>query len=269
MKYKKIVKQEWFLSHRKTPMRNHIYLRSAILARLFLKEQLKEPTAILWTIISPSLLFYLLNYTKKYEQTQHLDYVADSAWFYAYVAASVGLFGFSLYIIGRRESGFIRSFIYTSHSKIIFMTGQFLSYSCIALIYCCIFYVITKNLWNNLDVFELFNIVLRFYACFLIFCSLGLVLTLLPINFTNSNTLFSALLFTMIALGVASPSAPAEGNSMLQLLSSLNPLHVAYKIMRDGLGENIHILLISTAILVCTFLFSMKYLRINPVWNRY
>lgn len=251
-------------------MRSHINRRSAILACLFLKEQFKEPTAILWTIISPSLLFYLLNHTKRYEQTQHLDYVTDSAWFYAYVAASVGLFGFSLYIIGRRESGFIRSFIYTSHSKTIFLIGQFLAYSCIAIIYCCIFYAITKTLWSSLEIFELFNIALRFYACFIIFCSLGLTLTLLPINFSNSNTFFSALLFAMIALGVANPSASADGNSaFLQLLSSLNPLHAAYKIMRDGFGENIHILLTSTAILAGTFLFSIKYLRINPVWSRY
>lgn len=251
-------------------MRSHIYRRSATLAFLFLKEQFKEPTAVLWTIISPSLLFYLLNHTKKNEQIQHLNYVAESAWFYAYIAASVGLFGFSLYIIGRRESGFIRSFIHTNHSKIIFLTGQLLSYSCIALIYCCIFYALTNALWGDFEIFELFNIALRFYVCFVIFCSLGLLLTLLPINFTNSNTIFSVLLFTMVALGIASPSASAESSSaFLQLLNDLNPLHAAYKVMRDGLGGNIHILVISTTVLAGTFLFSMRHLRINPVWSRY
>ena len=40
-------------------MQKHIFIRSTKLALLLLKEQFKEPTAILWTIISPSLLFIL------------------------------------------------------------------------------------------------------------------------------------------------------------------------------------------------------------------
>lgn len=251
-------------------MHSHIFRRSAKLAYLFLKEQFKEPTAILWTIISPSLLFYLLNHSNKHENSSNFNYLEDSAWFYAYIASSVGLFGFALYIIGRRESGFIRSFIHTNDSKIVFLTGQFLSYSCIAIIYCCIFYSLTKFFRGELQAFELFNIALRFYACFLIFCSMGLILTLLPINFQNSNTIFSILLFTMITLGVASSNATVENNlSFIHLLNHLNPLHIANKIMRSGLSENIEILTISITTLVTTLLFSMKHLRINPVWSRY
>lgn len=251
-------------------MQKHIFIRSTKLALLLLKEQFKEPTAILWTIISPSLLFYLINHANNPEKNPDFNYMEGSSWFYGYIAASVGLFGFALYIVGRRESGFIRSFIYTSTSKIIFLAGQFLSYSVIAMIYCCTFYLLTKMFFGKLQASELFDIVVRFYACFLIFCTIGLILTLLPINFQNSSTIFSILLFTMIALGVASSGTTPENTFPLaDQINLLNPLHLANKIMRSGIQENIETLVISMTTLTITLLFSMRHLRINPVWSRY
>lgn len=251
-------------------MPSKTFRRSAILAHLFLKEQFKEPTAILWTIISPCLLFYLLGHPDGYGKDPKLDYLQDSAWFYAYIASSVGFFGFALYIIGRRESGFIRSFIYSNDSKKIFLTAQFIAYSCIALIYCCIFYTLTKSYRNELQMAELLNITLRFYACFLIFCSMGLMLTLAPLNFQNANTIFSILLFIMIALGVSSSNlSPTNSMPLIHSLNQINPLQIATKIMRSGFAENIEILTASIISLTLTLLFSFKYLRINPVWSRY
>lgn len=242
-------------------MQRHIIYRSAKLAILFLKEQFKEPTALLWTIISPSLFYYLLRYTNDHQSKLPPNYMEDSAWFYAYIASSVGLFGFSLYIIGRRESGFVRSFIYSKDSKIVFLTAQLLSYSLIAVIYCCTFYFLTKILSGEFHGLELLNIATRFYACFLIFCSMGLLLTLLPLTFQNSSTLFSIILFTMIALGFANP--------VIDGISYLNPLQIAKNIMRTGLLKNIEVLAISVITLIATLLLSMKYLRINPIWSRY
>ncbi|ROM69484.1 ABC transporter permease [Pseudomonas brassicacearum] len=242
-------------------MKRHIIYRSAKLAILFLKEQFKEPTAILWTIISPCLFYYLLRYTNEHQSKLNPDYVEDSAWFYAYIASSVGLFGFSLYIIGRRESGFVRSFIYSTDSKIVFLTAQLLSYSLIAIIYCCTFYALTKMFSGEFHGLELLNIATRFYACFLIFCSIGLLLTLLPLTFQNSSTLFSIILFTMIALGFANP--------IIDDIGYLNPLQTAKNIMRTGLLNNIEIVIISITTLIATLLFSMKHLRINPIWSRY
>ncbi|MGN8277586.1 ABC transporter permease [Pseudomonas sp. SMN5] len=242
-------------------MQQDIIFRSAKLAILFLKEQFKEPTALLWTIISPSLFYYLLRYTSDHQSKLNPDYVEDSAWFYAYIASSVGLFGFSLYIIGRRESGFVRSFIYSKASKIVFLTAQFSSYSLIAVIYCCTFYLLTKTLSGELHGLELLTIATRFYACFLIFCSIGLLLTLLPLTFQNSSTLFSIILFAMIALGFANP--------IIEGISYLNPLQTAANIMRAGLLKNIEVLAISGTTLIATLLLSMKYLRINPIWSRY
>lgn len=82
------------------------------------KEQINEPIAILWIIISPSLLFYFLGFSKKSENIVNHNYIDSASWFYSYMASSIALFGFSFYLIGRRESGFIRSFIFKKNINI-------------------------------------------------------------------------------------------------------------------------------------------------------
>ncbi|WP_178089949.1 hypothetical protein [Pseudomonas sp. WS 5051] len=102
--------------------------RAFQLAMIFIKEQLKEPTALFWILLSPGAVFYLLIYSKG-DDNFNQDYSAVTAWFYAYISSSVAFFGFSFYIIGRRESGFIRSFIYTPHARAVFLIAQLIAYS--------------------------------------------------------------------------------------------------------------------------------------------
>ena len=92
--------------------------RTLSITYTLMKEQFKEPIALLWIIISPSLLFYFLAFSKKSENLINLNYIDSASWFYSYMASSIALFGFSFYLIGRRESGFIRSFIFKKTSKI-------------------------------------------------------------------------------------------------------------------------------------------------------
>ena len=68
--------------------------RAFQLAMIFIKEQLKEPTALFWMLLSPGAVFYLLIYSKG-DDNFNQDYSAVTAWFYAYISSSVAFFGFS------------------------------------------------------------------------------------------------------------------------------------------------------------------------------
>lgn len=94
-------------------------------------------------IISPVATYYLLGYSRVDFSFSKMNYLENTSWFYAYLSSSVAFFGFAFYIIGRRESGFIRSFVYAPDARLLFMVSQFLAYSLIALIYCIIFYALT------------------------------------------------------------------------------------------------------------------------------
>ncbi|WP_347906997.1 ABC transporter permease [Pseudomonas grandcourensis] len=247
-------------------MPKNILPRVLALTSIFIKEQLKEPIALFWIMISPCAMFYFFAITRQDPNYFSSNYITISAWFYAYISSSVALFGFAFYIIGRRESGFTRSFIYSKESKLIFLLSHFIAYSLISISYCTAFYLTTKFPFGNHDLNELLNIALRFYICFIMFCAIGAAFSLLPINFQNSNTLLSIFSFCMLILGVMSAS---RSNHITDALNLANPLTLASQIMEQGLESN---KLITTAIIILFISVlhkTFKHLRINPVWSRY
>lgn len=247
-------------------MKKNINFRIFTLAYLFIKEQLKEPIALFWVMISPCALFYFFAITRQDASYFDSNYMAASAWFYAYVASSVALFGFAFYIIGRRESGFIRSFVYSKKSKIIFLYSHFFAYSLISVACCSTFYLATKIPFGDYKLEELLNIILRFYVCFIMFCSIGALFTLLPINFQNSNTLLSICSFCMLIFGVMGAS---NTSGAIDIINSVNPLTIANQLMAKDLSVNKSTVALIVFLSGLSAFGLLRYLRINPVWSRY
>lgn len=246
-------------------MSSVLLLRSFFLAVLFIKEQLKEPAALFWIVLSPVVTFYLMSYARKPQATA-LDYLSSTSWFYAFVASSVALFGLAFYIVGRRESGFLRSFVYTKQAKAIFLVGQFLAYSFMAVMYCSVFYMLTRNYSGVMEFSEFIVVVTRFYICFLLFSTFSLLLTLIPVGFQNSSTVFSIFSFAMLAFGIVSinSSHPAVEN-----FRAFNPMWWANKIMLDGVLECLAIVIVVFTLFVISIFVTSRFMIINPVWSRY
>jgi ABC-2 type transport system permease protein len=267
MKYTAIAKAPWSLSLKESKkMSNEITYRASKLALIFTKEQLKEPTAFFWTLLSPSAVFYLLNYSRGQIPPYNLSYIESTSWFYAYISSNVAFFGLSFYIIGRRESGFTRSFIYKPEGKLIFLLAKFISYSLISILYCSVFYCLTRLAFGSPNTNEVFLIMASFYFCFLLFSIPALLLTLLPTGFQTANTLFSIISFAMLISGIYGISAQLQSDSFIQLL---NPLWIASEIMSKGLWQRPQTAVLILSFFTCAFFITLRHLRINPIWSRY
>jgi len=247
-------------------MRYYPLLKPLLLAGLFIKEQLKEPVALFWIVISPAVTFYLIAYARVGEGTLSQRYLDNTSWFYAFVSSSVALFGLAFYIVGRRESGFLRSFVYTRRTKTIFLLGQFFAYSIMSVIYCSVFYVFTRNYFGVMDVTEFFVVLGRFYICFLLFSVPSLLLTLIPMGFQNTNTVFSIFSFLMLVLGVVSANA---SHRVFEVIRYFNPMWWANQIMSLGVAECAFLVRVVVCLFVISFLMLIRFLLINPVWSRY
>lgn len=247
-------------------MQSRIIFRSSRLAWLFIKEQLKEPIALFWIIISPCAAFYLLALSRGGMNSFSGSYIEHTAWFYAYISSSVALFGFSFYIIGRRESGYIRSFIYNHEAKRIFILAQALAYSVIAMIYCVVFYLTTRPPFGAYSALELLNIISRFYICYLLFCSIGIHFSFLPLNFQNANTLFSIFSFVLLIVGL---SDSFSTRPLLKAINLGNPLLHATELIENGIKRKTIFTLLTLFLFISSLLITIKFLRINPVWSRY
>lgn len=247
-------------------MNPYVLFKPFSLAALFIKEQLKEPVALFWTVVSPVVTYYLITYTKTPVSDAPIDYLSSTSWFYAFVASSVALFGLAFYIVGRRESGFLRSFVYTGRTRIVFLIGQFLAYSVVAVLYCTVFYVLTRYSFGVFNGAEYLVVVVRFYVCFLIFSIPSLLLTLVPLGFQNASTVFSMLSLAMLALGIVGTGSSSPA---FVIVSFFNPMWWANKVMLVGLAECWLVVLMVVVLLVVSFFLMFRFLLINPVWSRY
>ena len=114
--------------------------------------------------------------------------------------------------------------------------------------------------------YEASILMIRFYSCFILFCSPGLLITALPLNFQTANAVFSILSFIMLALGVAQAALPEPTYFPIELF---NPLSLGKSIMQQGIQPLWKIIISIFATFIIALLLACKYLRINPVWSRY
>jgi ABC-2 type transport system permease protein len=161
---------------------------------------------------------------------------------------------------------FLRSFVYKRDTKLTFLVGQFLAYSFMSVVYCAVFYGLTRSYFGMMVFSELVVIVARFYMCFLLFSVPALLLTLIPVGFQNTNTLFSIVSFCMLALGIASLNS---AHPIIQIISVFNPMSWANRMMVDGVGQSLSVVWVVVVLFVSTGFITFRYLLINPVWSRY
>lgn len=236
----------------------------AILSRILVKEQFKEPMALLWTLGYPSAVFYLMIFSKAEGSAGQVSYAQHTAWYFAYVSCTVAFFSFTLYLVGRRESGFVRSFIYSRYSQRHFLASHFLACSLLSIFYCAGLYLGTRLLFGDYDFEEFIAIFVRYYVCFILFCSMGLLIALLPLNFQNTNTLLSIGSFAMLGIGLVES---VRGDTWLKTVDTANPMTYAITIMLTEPDPSRIARVI--AIFTSSAVLSALLFRVNPVWGRH
>ncbi|MFJ4348868.1 hypothetical protein [Pseudomonas sp. NPDC089401] len=231
--------------------------------KIFLLEHLREPTTFLWTGIAPCLMFILV--ADNTVSNPDASYRTAAAWFYSYLSSSFAFFGFSFYLVGRRESGFVRSFIYQRDAVITFLLSHTLSYSILSLLYASTFYLITKPLYGNYQLSEFAHLTACFYTGYLAFSCLGLIVVALPLKFSTTGTVFSLLSFWMLISGYAGAS---QHSTLAVSVAYFNPLALSAKLYDGRFPLLFSFATVLTLLLIGLYLCA-KYFRIHPVWSRY
>ena len=225
---------------------------------LLLKEQFKEPSAFLWVLASPAALFYFKVSANEDLLRQPDEYLTYASWFYGYIALTLALFGFAFYLVGRRESGFTRCFIFHAHAQRIYLSAHFCAHSAVTLMYGLLFYLITKPAYGTYVFTEALGISARFYMCFALFMGPAALLSLLPVRFQTANILFSSILLAAFITSLTSAGA-----------SDLHPLSLTRRIFQQGLYASSGIIVISAGVNAGACLLLLRFFPMNPAWQRY
>lgn len=231
---------------------------------ILFKEQFREPITILWTLVAPCMLYVISRGSAGTLALSEGEYALSSSWFFTYLSASTAFFGLGFYLIGRRESGFVRSFIYKAKSIRIFVAAHVSTHVVVSLVYASFFYLATRTLYGVPAIAEYAKIMLAYLFSYMAFASLGLIISLLPMKFSSASTVFSVLSFLMLTSGYMggvykeSSFGGVIQYSPLALMSALfsQPLH--FRVVGLILG-------CFGVSLYCV----IRYFRVHPVWGRY
>ncbi len=241
-----------------------LFRRLSSLSLILLKEQLKEPTALLWSIVSPCAFYLMLQSSTATDDLSFEAYLPKAAWFLAYLSATTAFFGMSFYLIGRRESGFVRSFIYTRNTIRLFLCAHITTHLVVSLLYATVFYGITRSVFGTPRWAEYGHVLSAYVVSYLAFASVGLLVSLLPLTFSGANTLFSILSFAMLTSGyVGAQQTGSAANAGL----TYNPLMVCTRLFMAPI--ELHVVvgeLVMFGVCACA---TACLFRVQPVWSRY
>ncbi|WLQ15637.1 hypothetical protein O5O45_06870 [Hahella aquimaris] len=235
------------------------------LSRLFILEQVREPLTLFWTLIAPPLLFVFLNLDPLVSGAATTGWYEEQAsWYLSYLALSVSLFGFALYFVGRRESGFIKSFIQGKEAKALFLSAQ-ISASLLLSCFCFIvFIVITTVAFGVSPLDALTRFAIPFLIIMVTFVWSALFISVLPLTFMNANSGISIFFMALLMFSIAGFKANIPALSYLNLF---NPLSIATQFMASG---GLHSVESIGTIALMTALGGVGLVRMktSPTWSR-
>jgi ABC-2 type transport system permease protein len=215
--------------------------------------------------MAPPLLFVFLNLdTLNSHSISSEWYITRASWYLSYLALSVSLFGFSMYLVGRRESGFIKTFIHGKKAKILFISSQIQASIILSFFYFIIFITLTTTAFgvDTLDAFA--KLALPFIVVIILFIWSAQFISAIPITFTNANSSISILFMTILIFSAAGLNGSVPAISYINLF---NPLSIATKFMSDGKVEFTESI-ITIIVMVALGCVGSVYMRTNPIWSR-
>jgi len=230
---------------------------------IFFREQFREPAAVLWSILYPCILCVMLYGLAGNAVVPVESYARSVSWFYTYIAATTALFGLSFYMIGRRESGFVRSFIYKSRAVSVFLIAHIGTHFILSLMYASVFYMVTRLSFGAPNVLQYLNTLFAYSLIYLFFAGVGLIVAVLPLRFSSASTLFSVFSFMMLASGFLGASYSLHASEMS---------NSGTRVLINALFEDPYRLDFIGPVLVffiATAFMSRRYFRIQPVGRRY
>lgn len=231
---------------------------------IFLKEQLRAPFNVIWTVSSPVVLFFFLHYEDiKIHSGDKAWLNSQVHWFVGYISFSVILFSYCLYLNGRRESGFISTFIHDAYSKYIFIFSQLLASVFMSLIYVLFFLFIVYAGFQVRPGMEILR--LTFYSSvitFFLMFSLTWLATI-PVTFQTANIIFSVMVTVSMVFGIISFRVQ---DGIVGMINIINPLLIYSKFLGGGVVFSAEFVIFYSAMSAISLISIFRF-KTDPVWS--
>jgi len=232
--------------------------------RILVVEQLREPIAVFWSLLAPVAFLTLSAYHAGGFVLSPEQWVDKLGIGLAYVGITMSLFTFGMYLIGRRESGFVRSFLTSAIRRRRFVFVQYAASYFTLLTYGAIYGLIASLLVEGVawQAFLLMYVRFAVFSAAMMFGTIGVAI--LPLTFQSASSVMSMLLMVVVVSGLA--TFGMMGSSVLVYVNPFNSgaTFIAKGVVDDTLLAALTAQAMLLAALGCA---GLRWQKVNPEWS--
>lgn len=234
------------------------------MSSIFFMEQIRTPFSLVWTIMSPTVLFFFLHFNEIGIHAGDSSWLRGQvSWFLGYISFSVVLFNYCLYLTGRRESGFIATFVHDMSGRLLFIRSQLIASLTMSIVYLCFFIgVVFAGFQAKPDSLTIIMVIKTLCINALMMISMT-ALSSLRITFQTASTIYSVLITVCMVFGIVSLK---YDHGFINLFNQINPI-VVYATLLSA-DKNLSLLtFIFYGMMLMLSLISAMTFRTEPVWS--
>lgn len=234
------------------------------MSAIFFMEQVRTPFSLVWTIMSPTVLFFFLHFNEIELHTGDTSWLRGQvSWFLGYISFSVVLFNYCLYLTGRRESGFIATFVHDMSGRLLFIRSQLIASLTMSVVYVCFFVgVVFAGFQAEPDYLTVLMVIKTLSINALMMTSMTF-LSSLRITFQTASTIYSVLITVCMVFGIVSLK---YDHGFISWFNKINPI-IVYSTLIDAQKSLSLLTIIFYGILCMLSLIAAMTFRIEPVWS--
>ncbi|HAG0017882.1 TPA: protein mcbE [Salmonella enterica] len=231
---------------------------------IFLMEQIRTPFSLIWTIMSPTVLFFFLHFNEIEHHSGDTSWLGNQiSWFLGYISFSVVLFNYCLYITGRRESGFIATFVHNLNGRLLFIRSQLIASLIMSALYVSFFIIVVLIGFQARPDYQIVMLVLK-SICTNAFMMISLTfIASFRVTFQTASTIYSVLITVCMVSGIISLK---YNTGIVYWINQINPIAI-YSTMLQPDQELSLITIFFYSIMFIISLISVLTFKTEPVWS--
>lgn len=234
----------------------------AVVAFILFRETTREPGWLFWSLFFPLILITAIFLQSSIIADESLYFI-----FLSYVSVVTSIRGTGAYLLGRRESGFLKAFVSFETAQRRYLVAQCLAGFLFAAIVTIFFGFLSSFYFNNVSFEEVLLSIYR--ACILSFF-IGLcssVINIVPFKFQTVYGVMTAAFAPMLLLSMAHHSEFYTG-FVLIVFNAINPVYLGYLLIKDGVFNHFLFMIILLFLTFIAIMVTMKFFKIETYWDK-
>ena len=233
---------------------------------ILIVEQVREPIGIFWSLVAPIAYIVLV---AKVPDGLYLSvdlYITTAAWSLSYIALIGACNGFGLYLVGRRESGFVRSFLSNSSRRRKFILAQYLASVALTLMFGAALIAITGFALADIGIAQVATLFMKYVLIVATFTFAATLFAALPLTFQSVSSVISVTLTIIIVAGLATQSAAGAAHPWA---TYLNPFATSAYFIAASTPSHAMLSTLAAQLVLLGLLgvYGLSRFRVNPEWS--